>query len=127
MLRLSSLLPLAAAVLTLAPKPAAALDDWQPITDEDRKLTSKDVNGASAVMLYHEQSSDDNRNTRSSYTRIKILTEKGKQYADVELRYLGSDFHIINVKARTVAPDCTVTPISVKPFDKTIVKRHVRK
>ena len=124
MLRLSFLLPLAAAVLTLAPKPAAALDDWQPITDEDRKLTSKDVNGASAVMLYHEQSSDDNRNTRSSYTRIKILTEKGKQYADVELRYLGSDFHIINVKARTIAPDGTVTPFTGKPFDKTIVKGH---
>ncbi len=122
MRRLSSLLLLVVASLCLAPKPAAALDDWQPITDEDRKLTSKDVNGASAVILYREENSDDNRNTRSTYERIKILTEKGKEHADVELLYWGSNFHIIDLKARTVAPDGTVTPFTGKAFDKTIVK-----
>ncbi|HJX82993.1 MAG TPA: DUF3857 domain-containing protein, partial [Candidatus Angelobacter sp.] len=101
---------------------ASAMDDWQPITPEDLKMTSKDAAGANAVILYHEELSDDNKNTRIKYTRLKIMTEKGKDYADVELRYWGNDFHIIDLKARAIAPDGTITPFNGKAFDKTIVK-----
>src|ERR1700682_1362128 len=110
------------ALFCIASRPASAMDDWQPITQEELKMTSQDARGANAVILYHEEISDDMKNTSIKYTRIKILTEKGKQYADVELRYWGGDFHIIDIRARTIAPDGTITPFTGKAFDKTIVK-----
>jgi len=121
MLRIRILLGLSV-FLCFSFRPASCLDDWQPVRQEDLKMTSQDAPGSSAIILYHEEDSDDNRNTSSKYTRIKILTEKGKEYADVELPYWGNDFHIVDIKARTIAPDGSITPFTGKAFDKTIVK-----
>ncbi len=127
MLRVKILLGAVTALLCFVSRPASAMDDWLPVTQEELKMTSQDAPGSHAVILYHEELSDDNKNTSIKYTRIKILTEKGKQYADIELRYWGGDFHIIDIKARTIAPDGTITPFTGKAFDKTIVKgRGVR-
>lgn len=110
-------------VLTcIAPHSLFALDDWQPVTQEDLKLTSADAHGANAIILYREEVSDDNRRSRTEYIRTKILTEKGKDYANVELVYSGKRFRINDLKARVIAPDGTITPFTGKAFDKTVVK-----
>ena len=115
-LKLSVFLFLCAATQLLA------YDDWLPITPEDQKITSASANGADAIILYHEETSDDNTRHRNVYMRIKVLSEKGKKRADIEIPYDAAYIGISDVRARTVAPDGTVTPFTGKVFDSTVVK-----
>lgn len=43
--------------------------------------------GAAAVVLYREETEDDPHNHRTVYSRIKVLTEQGKDAATVRIRY----------------------------------------
>ena len=126
--KLSSLFLFLASACFCAIPLASALDDWQPITPEELKMTSAQAGNADAIILYHESTSDDNRKSGTEYKRIKILTEQGKRYANVEIPFGGRQghfgIHIIDVKARTISPDGTITPFSGEVFDKTIVKGH---
>jgi hypothetical protein len=117
-------LALAAASLLLLARPLFAAEDWQPITPQDLKMTADPAHPEDAIILYHEEVSDDNRNHRIVYKRLKIFTKKGRSYANVEITYSGREFHIIDVKARTISPDGTVTPFTGKAYDKTIIKGH---
>lgn len=115
-------LKLLVSVSFLLPCLLYGFDDWQPVTPEELKLTSADVGNADAIILYHQQISDDNRARRQEYIRLKVLTVNGKRYADVEIPYSGNDFQIVDVKARTISQDGTIIPSTPKIFDKTIVK-----
>jgi len=70
-----------------AARPLRAFDDWLPITAEDQKITAESANGADAIILYHEETSDDNTRHHYVYVRIKVLSEKGKSHADVQIPY----------------------------------------
>lgn len=90
-------------------------------------MTSQpEVPGAAAVYLFKEEITDDNTHTRSMYARIKVLTEAGKKYADVELRSYsldaGGGYSISGIAGRTIHPDGTILPFTGKPFDKLIEK-----
>jgi hypothetical protein len=106
-------------------RPTNAADDWLPISPEELKMTSvPDAPGAPAVYLYRQVDRNDEqgRATERNYARIKILTEEGRKYADVEIPYIREQGNIINVKARTVRSDGSIANFEGKPFDKTIVK-----
>ena len=45
------------------------------------------VPGAAAVYLYREETTDDQLHMFSIYVRLKVLTEKGKEFGNVELSY----------------------------------------
>lgn len=122
MLRMPALLNMALTFFLLAPASVFAYDDWLPIPPEDMKLTSAQAGGAAAIILYHEHTSNDNSHSRSEYYRLKVLTEKGKSYADVEIPYGGPYDVIGEVKARTVAPDGTATPFSGQVYDREVIK-----
>jgi len=122
MLRVRFLLNLAIVFFLLASVRAFAFDDWLPITPEDMKLTSAQANGASAVILYHEHTSNDNTDSRFEYYRVKVLTERGKKFADVEIYYGGPEDVIGEIRARTVAPDGAVTPFSGQVYDREVIK-----
>lgn len=126
-MKIPKLAAILAITLFFATRAVSALDDWQPVTADDLKLTSAQAGNADAIILYHESSSDDNKKNRTEYKRIKILTEKGKRFADVEILY-GQDRHfgsgITDVKARTISADGKITSFSGKIFDKTVVKGH---
>jgi hypothetical protein len=105
--------------------PRAHADDWQPVSKEDLKLTSAQAGGAAAIILYHEVNADDVRKHHIEYRRIKILTDKGKRFADVEIPYSSQgrfNTQIVDVKARTIRPDGSIVPFSGEVFDKTVVK-----
>ncbi len=105
--------------------PLIAEEEWQPVTPEELKMTSDPSQpGAAAIILYHEEISNDNQNFLSRYLRVKVLTEKGKEWADVEIPYDRSNRTITDVKARTITPDGTIVPFSGAVYDKTIVKGH---
>ena len=45
------------------------------------------VPGASAVYLYREETTDDKLHMFSIYIRLKVLTERGKEFSNVELQF----------------------------------------
>ena len=81
----------------------------------------------SAIILQRQEIADDLNNFHSTYKRIKVLTEAGRKYADIELPYNRRGFSITEVSGRTVHPDGTVVPFEGKPFDKVLVRgRNIR-
>src|ERR1700692_3310445 len=67
---------------------AARAEDWQPISPGERKMTSEPkAPGAPAIVLYRQVDRDDNGPTETNYERIKILTEEGRKFADVEIPF----------------------------------------
>jgi hypothetical protein len=103
----------------------ASNDDWPSIAPEDLKMTSiSEQPGAPAVILYRQEFYDDKNNSYFIYRRIKVLTEAGRNYADVELPYVRGAFKFTQISARTVQPDGTVINFEGKPLDKIVLKAH---
>lgn len=100
--------------------------DFRPATAEE--LAMKNVSyapGASAAVLDWVRIDDDTRSVSSEYHRIKIFTEEGKKYADVEVQYVaGYPFmgRVRDISARTILPDGTIVPFDGKIYDKVIYK-----
>jgi hypothetical protein len=101
-----------------------AFDDWQPINPEELKMTADAAHQGDAIILYHEETADDMSRHRWVYKRLKVLTEKGKDRASVEIPYDAKYVGISDIRARTIAPDGTITPFAGKAFNSTIVKAH---
>lgn len=100
-----------------------AWGDWPPIAPEDLKMTDlPQQKGAPAVVLLREEVANDPQNYHSVYIRIKILTEAGRRYADVEIPYSRRSFKIDGVSGRTVHPDGSIVNFEGKVFDKMVVK-----
>ena len=98
---------------------------FQPVSPEELKMTSEPkVPGAPAIILYRQVDRDDRGNTAHEdvYFRIKILTEEGRKYADIEIPFFRDEGSIVNLHARTIEPDGTLINFSGKAFDKSIVK-----
>ena len=77
-----------------------AAEDWQPINPAD--LAAKDSPekpGAHAIYLYREDIRDDTQDHDDFYERIKIFSEEGKKYADVELPYIRDVYSITDRKS----------------------------
>jgi hypothetical protein len=92
-------------------------------TPEELKMTADPQSpGAAAVYLNLEEVTDDQIHYRSFYARIKVLQEKGKELATVEIPYDRSSVKIHGISARTIHSDGTVIPLAVKPDDLLISK-----
>jgi Domain of Unknown Function with PDB structure (DUF3857)/Transglutaminase-like superfamily len=97
--------------------------DWPDIAPQDLSMTSvPEQPGASAVVLLREETDDDMNNTHSVYMRIKILTDAGREYANVEIPYNRRGFHVSDISGRTIHADGTIIPFTGTPFDKTVLK-----
>jgi hypothetical protein len=116
---------LGAAFLQRTP-PVAAGDDWQPITQEELKMTSEPkAPGAPAIILYRQIDRDDSDSRAPheyNYVRIKIFTEEGRKNADVEIPFVKENENIHSIKARTIRPDGTIANFNGKIYEKEIVK-----
>ncbi len=98
-------------------------DEWQPITPAELSMTRlAEAPGAPAVYLYRQVDRDDVKNVEYNYLRIKILTEDGRKFADVEIPFFKGREDIHGIKARTIRPDGSVVNFEGKPFEKMIVK-----
>jgi Transglutaminase-like superfamily. len=97
--------------------------DWPTVSPEELSMTSiKEQPGAPAVILLREETDDDVNSAHMVYERIKILTDAGRRYADVELAYNGRWFNIEGISGRTVHPDGSIVQFEGKPFDKVVAK-----
>ena len=109
-------------LLAVMGAPAQA-EDWQPITPEELALKDDPIHpGAHAVMLYREILADHDYRYEWHYERIKILTEKGRDYADVVIVYDEDLTRVTGIKARTIRPDGTVVPFKGEVFEKPYLK-----
>jgi len=110
-------------------QPVAAGDEWQPITPEELKMTSvPEAPGAPAVFLYREVKRNDlgiqrgRGATEYNYIRIKILTEEGRKFANVDIPFLRTRTNISNIRARTILPDGTIANFDGKVYEQTVEK-----
>jgi hypothetical protein len=120
-------LPLACLVTLTSLSSIARADQWIVPTPEELKMTSQpEVPGAAAVYLFKEEITDDKLHMWSKYIRLKVLTEAGKEYANVELKSYssseGGGYTVNAIAGRTIHPDGTIVPFTGKPFDKLIEK-----
>ncbi len=100
---------------------------FQQPTDDELKMTADPkAPGAAAVYLNVEEIANDPLHFESFYARIKVLGEKGKELATVDVPYLRGNFKITDIKARTIHADGTVIPLEGKPDDLLVSKRGDR-
>ncbi|MDW5264803.1 MULTISPECIES: DUF3857 domain-containing protein [Acidobacteriaceae] len=115
------------AALLILSSPLARADKWMTPTPEELSMTSQpEVPGAAAVYLYREEITEDNMHVLHVYERLKVLTESGKKYANVELGYSSSfdngSISIEEIEGRTIHPDGTIIPFIGKAYQKLIEK-----
>jgi Domain of Unknown Function with PDB structure (DUF3857) len=125
MFRLSGWVALGLAVWLLAVQEAKAGTGFPPVSPDDLKLTSEpQAPGAPAIILYRQVDRDDNGYTshEDDYLRIKILTEDGRKYANVEIPFLKGSQNVVKVKARTIRPDGSIADFGGQVFEKYLVK-----
>lgn len=129
---------LALSCFLAAVKPAAAGIGFQPVSPEELKMTSEpQAPGAPAIILYHQVDRDDfgrsshggaalmgstSSRFEDNYFRIKILSEAGRRYADVEIPLPREVGTIDVVNARTIKPDGSIINFNGQVFERTIVK-----
>jgi len=103
--------------------PSSAADEWMPISPDDLKMTSvPEAPGSPAIYLYRQVDRDDGQSSEYNYVRVKVLTEEGRKYADVEIPFFKEIGDIHQIKARTIRPDGTIAGFDGKVYEKTIVK-----
>src|ERR1700675_355976 len=105
-LRRSAIKGLMGALAFCAASQLARAEDWLPISPDELKMTSEPkAMGAPAIFLYRQVDRDDNGPSEAVYARIKILTEEGRKYADVEIPFDKAKESVRGIQARTIPPD----------------------
>ncbi len=105
-------------LLAFACSPLLVCAQFQAPTQDELKMTADPkAPGADAVYLYYEEIDNDPLHYQSIYARIKVLTEKGKELATVELPYVRGDWKITDISGRTVHPDGSISTLTGKPED----------
>lgn len=104
---------------------AAAAQKFQNPTKEELQMTSDPkAPGAPAVYLYREETTDNHNHTVSYYARIKVLSEKGKEWATVEVPYIHGYMAEPIIEGRTIHADGTVIPLTGKASDLLVFKSY---
>jgi len=111
---------------TLITHPRCIAQSFAPISANELKMTGEQqAPGAPAIILHREVDRDD-RNLGSirqqSYYRIKIFTEEGRKWANVEIPFAKKFDEVKNIRARTIKPDG-----SVVEFDGNVMKQSLLK
>lgn len=113
------------AASTALPPPAWAGPGFQPPNPDELKMTSEPkAPGAPAIILFRQVDRDDRGLTAHEdvYFRIKILTEDGRKYADIEIPFFKEQGDVVGIHARTIRPDGSIVNFDGKIFEKNVVK-----
>ncbi len=103
--------------------PGQSSDTWQAVPGDDLALKDNPANpGSSAMILERQIYTDDAKRIQTEWVRIKVFTEEGRAYADVEIPYLAKSTTIEGIRGRAVRPDGAVIPFDGTVFDKVVAK-----
>jgi hypothetical protein len=94
----------------------------EPTADELKMTSDPKAPGAAAVYLYKEESNDEEQHTVTYYCRIKVLSEKGKELATVQIPYVHGLDIVTDVQGRTIHADGKKAELTAKPSDLMDVK-----
>jgi hypothetical protein len=98
-------------------------EEWLPISPEELRMSSEpQAPGAPAILLYRQVDRDDNGSTETNYERIKILTEEGRKFADVEISFDKRTEGIRGIQARTIHPDGSIVNFNGTVYEKPIIQ-----
>jgi hypothetical protein len=125
MFRLGKWAGIGLAVCMLTAQHAKAGVGFQPVSSDELKMASEPLApGAPAIILYRQVDRDDNGRTshEDDYFRIKILTESGRKYGNVEVPFVKGRQDVVGVRARTIRPDGSIVEFAGQAFDKELVK-----
>jgi hypothetical protein len=101
---------------------SAQQGNWDPIPADELALKEEpQAAGAAAVILSRTLVTDDKQGVISASVRIKVLTEPGTKYADIQIPY-SSWMKVDSIEARTIRPDGTTVPFSGTIHDKIVAK-----
>jgi len=103
----------------------AQVQGFPPITPEDLHMTSEPkAPGAPAIILYREVDRDDDkyRPHEDNYVRIKILTDEGRKFADVEIPFFKEMEEIDHIHARTYRPDGSEIDFGGEVYEKPLMR-----
>jgi len=115
-------IPLTLAAVAFASRSSA--QKFQEPTREELQMTSDPMApGAPAVFLYREEATDNFSHYVSSYARIKVLTEMGKEWATVSVPYQPGYEGKPIIEARTIHPDGSVYPLKMSDDDLLVEQR----
>jgi hypothetical protein len=100
-----------------------AAADWPAISQEELAMKENPAEpGALAIILYREEVVNSTDSSETYYERIKVFSEEGKKYGDVEIPYIKGDSQVRDVHARTIHPDGKIIESDAKVLEKTVVK-----
>jgi hypothetical protein len=118
----AALAPVLAILLLAGASPFVQAEDWQPISPDELAMTSEPLApGAPAIYLYRQVDRDDSGHEERVYERIKILTDAGRDRANIKLQYTKNSQSIAFIKARLIRPDGTISNFDGKIDDKSLV------
>src|SRR5260370_39095133 len=114
----------AATMFTAANGTAQELPSLPALTAEELavKDTPTGSTGAAAMILYYAVETDNAKATEGYALRIKVLREEGKEYATIEIPYVGKPMQEEGVRARVVGPDGKAAGFGGQIYDREIVK-----
>src|ERR1700730_5762193 len=99
----------------------ARCEDWLPVTPEELQLTREPkAPGAAAIYLYRQVDRDDTIPAVTIYVRLKILTEEGRKYVDVEIPSIKGYEYVRGIEARTIRSDGSVVPFDGSVYEKPL-------
>jgi hypothetical protein len=100
-----------------------AENEWPPISQDELAMKDNPGSpGAHAMILYREVTTNDTESYETDYQRIKIFTEEGKKYGDIEIPLVNGASDVKDIRARTVRANGSVANFKGKTFEKLIVK-----
>jgi hypothetical protein len=102
---------------------SGAAQDFQPVSPDELRMTTEPLAPiAPAIILERRVDRDDNGGFahayQTNYFRIKVLTEEGRKYADVEIPYHAGSSTVLNIHARSIAPDGTIADFDGKTYER---------
>jgi cyclophilin family peptidyl-prolyl cis-trans isomerase len=116
---------LIACLMSVSCVPLLGANWTQPTPDELKMTSDPAAPDAPAVYLFREEIVNDKLHSHTTYARIKILSEKGKEdFSEIEIPYEKDEagVSISEVEGRTIEPDGTVVPFTGKPYNKELLK-----
>ncbi len=106
-----------------AVSPSVACAQFQQPTPDELKMTSDPkAPGADAVYLEYREIDNSQSAYWTTYARIKVLTEKGKEAATITVPFLKGDMRVNAIRGRTIHSDGSIIPLIGKPEQLLSVK-----
>ena len=107
--------------------------DWDPVTDAEKSMTSNPLDpGSGAVVLFKRGDMQVERKNTSlwetqiiTYTRIKILTEAGRDAGNVSIE-APKFIRFAKIEGRTILPSGEVIPLDTSKVYRTVVYQSGR-